>query len=398
MPTTVALRHPPPVLLLAMLAFCVGSDSFALPGLLPLISVEFGLSTAEGGWLVSVYALLIAVAGPLLCTACARWTRRQVLTWAGLLFAAGSVYGGFADSVASLLLCRIATAVGAALCLPTATALAVEMSATAGRESAVARVYVGMTSALVVGVPLVNLVGTHGEWRIAMMLPGLMAMFIVLSMQRRMPTLTPPTAAPLRALHLPLTSPHVLGTLIVTFFGIAGSFAVYTYLASLLAATGSALSGYFAIVLMIFGLAGLGGNLLAARTRNPDAAVAASLGGKALAFLLLAALVADGRGAPEALIVASIVLYGLAGWAFPPLQQSRLAAATPDTIPTTLSLNTSFLYAGMAAGAALGGLAIAQVGLIAACWTGVALEAAALFALWLNCREKRRLLLRTEAP
>lgn len=396
MPTTLAARPPPPFLPLAMLMFCVGSDSFALPGLLPDIGMQFRLSTADGGWLVSIYALMIAVAGPPLCAACARWTRRRVLTWAGLLFAAGSAYGGYADSVAGLLLCRIAAAVGAALCLPMATALAVEMSPAAGRDAAVARVYIGMTSALVVGVPLLSLVATHAGWRVAMTLPGLMAMLVVLSMRRRLPT--PPAAPPLRASRPPLTRRGVPGTLIVTFLGIAGSFAVYTYLASLLAATGNSLGGHFAMVLMIFGLAGLGGNLLAARTQATDTAVAASLGGKALAFLLLAALVAGGQGAPQALIVASVVLYGLTGWAFPPLQQSRLAAATPDTIPATLSLNTSFLYAGMAAGAALGGLAIARIDLSAACWTGIALEAAALFVLWLEGREQRRPRIRSESP
>lgn len=398
MQTTPVSRQSAPFVLLAMLVFCVGSDSFALPGLLPGIGVEFGLSTAEGGWFVSTYALLIALAGPLLCAACARWKRCQVLTWAGLLFAAGSACGGIAESVPVLLACRIAAAAGAALCLPTATALAVEISPAASRGAAVARVYVGMTLALVIGVPMISLVATQDGWRTGMMLPGVLALLIVLAMQRQLPLLTPPAALPLRALHTQLARPRVLGTLVVTFLGIAGSFAVYTYLASLIGATGSPLGRHFAIVLMVFGVAGLGGNVLAARTRTPTAAVAASLAGKALAFLLLALLVAGGPGAPDALIIASIVLYGLAGWAFPPLQQSRLAAATPDAIPTTLSLNTSFLYAGMAAGAALGGLAIARVDLTAACWTGMALEATALFTLWRIRSTKLRLYIRTDTP
>ena len=75
------------------------------------------------------------------------------------------------------------------------------------------------------------------------------------------------------------------------------------------------------------------------------------------------------------------MLWGLFGWAFPSTQQARIVSLDPALAPITLSLNTSALYAGAAAGSALGAVAIRQWSIESVGWTGALCEAAALALL-----------------
>jgi MFS transporter, DHA1 family, inner membrane transport protein len=63
-------------------------------------------------------------------------------------------------------------------------------------------------------------------------------------------------------------------------------------------------------------------------------------------------------------------------------QQSRVAALAPAQAPMLLSLNTSMLYLGTAAGAIVGGAFAARLGFAQLGWAGVPFVAAGLAILW----------------
>jgi predicted MFS family arabinose efflux permease len=58
------------------------------------------------------------------------------------------------------------------------------------------------------------------------------------------------------------------------------------------------------------------------------------------------------------ILLALMVPWGIAGWAFPPAQNAHLVRVSPDAPIVALSLNASALYFGMAAGSLLGGLTL----------------------------------------
>jgi DHA1 family inner membrane transport protein len=63
-------------------------------------------------------------------------------------------------------------------------------------------------------------------------------------------------------------------------------------------------------------------------------------------------------------------------------QQSRLAALAPAAAPLLLSLNTSMLYLGTAAGAVIGGAVAAHLGFAQLGWAGAPFVAAGLVIAW----------------
>jgi predicted MFS family arabinose efflux permease len=89
-------------------------------------------------------------------------------------------------------------------------------------------------------------------------------------------------------------------------------------------------------------------------------------------------------------VLAAIVVWGLAAWSFFPAQQARLlSAAGVKLASVALSLNASFMFAGFAAGAALGSVTISRGSPLELGWVGAACVAAALGLSYLLFRERR---------
>ena len=125
-------------------------------------------------------------------------------------------------------------------------------------------------------------------------------------------------------------------------------------------------------MLFLFGGCGALGNLLggwAADRVSPRRLLSGIFAGVAITFSLLslaAALLPAGPRGPA--VMALIAVWGLMGWAFPSVQQTRLVGMAPDLASVTLSLNASATYLGISVGAALGSVAVAHGRLFSLGW------------------------------
>jgi DHA1 family inner membrane transport protein len=71
------------------------------------------------------------------------------------------------------------------------------------------------------------------------------------------------------------------------------------------------------------------------------------------------------------LLMLTLLVWGTAGFGMMAPQQSRLAALAPAQAPMLLSLNTSMLYLGTAAGAVVGGALADRLGFAQLAWAGL---------------------------
>jgi DHA1 family inner membrane transport protein len=133
---------------------------------------------------------------------------------------------------------------------------------------------------------------------------------------------------------------------------------------------------------MLFGLAGVAGTL-AGGWANDRFGARRTLPAQLAVLAAMMALVPLTRGHFGAM-VAVFVVWGVAGFGMMAPQQSRLAALAPAQTPILLSLNSSMLYLGTAAGAALGGAVAGDVGFASLSWVGVPFALAAMAMLQLS--------------
>ena len=76
---------------LALAAFAIGTETFVIAGLLPVISTDLQISVATTGQLVTAYALAYALGSPILAVTFNNLDRRNVLTLALSCFIAANL-------------------------------------------------------------------------------------------------------------------------------------------------------------------------------------------------------------------------------------------------------------------------------------------------------------------
>ncbi|MEV8328274.1 MFS transporter [Kitasatospora sp. NPDC056731] len=351
---------PVRLLLLALGTFAMGTDSMVVAGILGPIAADLGVSVPAAGQLVTVFALGYALLAPALAALTARWPRRRLLLTALAVFSAANALSALAPSYGLLLATRVLAAAGAALYTPTANAVATTLVAPERRGRALATVLGGMTVATALGVPLGTWVG-RGDWRMTMWLVTALGVAALAGLALLLRDLPAPVAAPgLRARLAPLGQRRVLGAAATTLAFFLAFQCVYIYLATAVSGATGGDADRLSLVLLTAGVMSVAGSWLGGRLVDRVGVRRVLLTGSTVAAGAFAALPWLGRSMPGALVYAAVV--PLAGWAVSVALPHRLASIDPGNAPLLISLNSSALYLGTAAGGVAGSAAIAALG------------------------------------
>jgi DHA1 family inner membrane transport protein len=170
---------PLPLFALFLAAFAFGTTEFVIAGILPDVAVGLGVSIPFAGYLVSGYALGIAVGGPILTMATRRVSRRTILVALTIAFCLGQIACALAPSFATMLVFRIATAIAHGAYFGIAMVVAVSLVPPAFRGRAVSVILAGLTVSNIIGVPAGAAIGGYWGWRAtfwAMTLIGVLAL------------------------------------------------------------------------------------------------------------------------------------------------------------------------------------------------------------------------------
>lgn len=91
------------IFILAVGVFGILNTEMGVIGLLPYVSAYFGVSISEAGALVSLFALIVAVSGPVMPLLMSRFERKKTMLFVLAVFIAGNVVSAVTDSFAVLL-------------------------------------------------------------------------------------------------------------------------------------------------------------------------------------------------------------------------------------------------------------------------------------------------------
>ncbi|MGW5941139.1 MFS transporter [Streptomyces celluloflavus] len=367
------------LLLLALGAFAMGTDSMVMAGILGLVARDLEVSVQEAGQMVTVFALSYALLAPVLATATARWPRRRLLLTALTVFTVANVLSAVAEDYPVLLATRVLAAAGAALYTPTANAVATTLVPPERRGRALATVLGGMTVATALGVPLGTYIG-RTDWRLTMWLVAALGAAAFLGLALLLRDLPAPAAAPgLRARLAPLRDRRVLGAASTTLVFLLAFNLVYIYLGTAMRPATGGDAGRLTVILLVAGVASVAGSWLGGRAVDRLGVRTVLLVGSTVVAAVYVALPWLSGSMPGALVYAAVA--PLAGWAVSVALPHRLVSLDPPAAPLLISLNSSALYLGMAAAGGAGSLAITVLGTH---WFPLASAALALVALVLS--------------
>ena len=381
------------LVVMALGTFAIGTGSFVLAGPLEAVARDLSVSVGTAGNLVTVFAITYAVSSPVLVTLVGSAAPRRVLVAAMAVFVLGNAAAVAAPTFGLLVLCRIFAACGAAVFTPTALAVAAGLASPQERGRSLSIVTGGITISFVIGIPLGSIIGTYSGWRMTFVMVAVLGVVALVGIRALLPDVEGPPVVGFGDRVYALGRPAVLVVLCLTTLGLMGGFVVFTYLGPLLARItgfgGAGVSG----LLFLFGVAAIFGNSLGGYGADRFAyarlmtVILILLSLALLGFSVLVMLSGSALAVPGTLAV--LALWGVAGFAFVPLQQYRVVQLAPQTRNVALSLNASAIYLGQGTGAGLGALALGYGSLASLGWTGSICVLAALAVLILTNREKR---------
>lgn len=367
------------ILALAIGGFAIGTTEFATMSILPLFAQGLGIDAPTAGHAISAYALGVVVGAPVITVLGARVPRRRLLLMLMAMFTVFNGLTGLSPSYHWMLLFRFLSGLPHGAYFGVAALMASSLVPANRRTRAVGQMFLGLTCATIIGVPLAGWLGQLVGWRWSFALVatlGVATMGAVLAFAPDIPA--DAEASPLRELGA-LRRPQVWITLGIGAIGFGGMFAVYTYLADILLHVTHISLDTMPWVMGVFGIGLTLGNMII--PVFADRALMRTAGALLLWSLVTLAIFPFTAGNVWSLS-ATVFLIG-AGGALGTVLQTRLMDVAGDAQGLAASLNHSAFNTANALGPFLGGLAIAHgYGWTSPGWVGSGLALCGLL-LWL---------------
>lgn len=365
---------PLSLLILALSAFAIGTTEFVIMGLLPDVARDLGVSIPGAGWLVTGYALGVAIGAPFMALATARLPRKAALVVLMGVFIVGNLLCAVASDYNLLMFARVVTALCHGAFFGIGSVVAASLVPANHRASAVALMFTGLTLANVLGVPLGTALGQVAGWRSTFWAVTGIGVIALIGLIRFLPLQQDAEKVDMRAELASLKGARIWLSLSMTVLFSASVFALFTYVAPLLGdVTGVSPRGV-TWTLVLIGLGLTLGNILGGKLA--DRRLAATLVG---VFATMAVVSTLFSWTSNALVPAEITLFlwATAAFAAVPALQVNVVTYGKDAPNLVSTLNIGAFNLGNALGAWVGGSVIAHgLGL-----TSVPLAAGALAVL-----------------
>ncbi|QCQ99560.1 MFS transporter [Brevundimonas sp. SGAir0440] len=350
------MKLNPPLLALAAGAFGIGVTEFAPMGLLPVIATDLGVSIPSAGLLISAYALGVVLGAPLMTLATGRVPRRALLIGLAGIFTIGNALSALADNYALLMIARIITSLNHGAFFGVGAIVAAGLVPPDRKAGAVAAMFMGLTIANVLGVPLATWAGETLGWRASFWGIAMIGVMVMAALALTLPKAAAPAAGDMLAELRVLGRRRVLSALALTVIGSSAMFTVFTYITPILREQTGASLGFITAMLVLYGLGLTVGNWIGGKfaDRSVDRTLIVTLAGLSLVLLTFAVAM------PFASVSAVLIfLWGIASFALVPPLQVRVMDAARDAPNLASAVNIGAFNLGNAIGAALGGAVIA---------------------------------------
>jgi DHA1 family inner membrane transport protein len=346
---------PLPLLALALSAFAIGTTEFIIMGLLPDVSRSLAVSIPAAGYLISGYAMGVAIGAPIMAAATAALPRKRALLILMGIFIVGNMMCALAASYGFLMFARIVTALCHGAFFGIGSVTAASLVAPNRKASAVALMFTGLTLANVLGVPLGTALGQLDGWRVPFWAVAVLGILALAALAYVLPAQRDQEKPDLRREFNVLRSGGIWIALTTTVLFSAAMFALFTYVAPLLEQVTKVTPRGVTWILFLIGVGLTVGNYFGGRLADWRLGVA--LTGIFTAMALASAAL---RWTSGTLLPAEVNLFvwAMAGFASVPALQINVMAfgqAAPNLVAT---LNIGAFNLGNALGAWVGGQVI----------------------------------------
>ena len=259
------------VFILTAGVFGIINTEMGVIGILPLIAETFQVTVPEAGWTVSVFALVVAASAPVTPLFFSTINRKKVMLLAMSLFTLSNIISMLTTDFTVLLIARALPAFLHPVYVSMALTIAASTSNKAQAQKNVARVFIGVSTGMVLGVPVTSYIASEFSYEMGMLFFTIINALVLVATVLFVPS-------------MPIREKLSYGTQLcvlkkkITLYSIAGItlingalFGFFSYMSDFLQRVTEVSYSVISILLLVYGLANIVGNMIAGRqlVRNP---------------------------------------------------------------------------------------------------------------------------------
>ncbi|CZQ92507.1 Hypothetical protein Tpal_1501 [Trichococcus palustris] len=358
------------IYLLTFVSFLVGTLQFVIGGILDKVALSVGVSVSTVGQVITAFSLAAAIGTPIFMMATAKMDRRKQLLIGLAAILLSTISTIALPGFGFLMFSRIILGVGTGIYNISAYAIIAKMAPPGRQAMALSNLAMGASAALVIGVPIARVVAAVYDWRIIFLVIGILTLLSIVAVIRMIPTAAGEAPIPLSQQLSLLKNPKITVALSVSFFMFVAYSIVNSYTTPFLLSVMPSMESRISVILLLLGVASLVGSKLGGFLADRMGAARTLVGGmivQAIALMMIPIF----SGSVIA-TVSLLIIWAIAAWICGPTLNFNLVSLAPEASGIMLSLNSTFIQFGFAAGAAIGGIVVGSASIMAIMWTGAA--------------------------
>ncbi|MFW0911825.1 MFS transporter [Bacillus altitudinis] len=360
------MKNKTVVYLLALAAFLIGTIEYIITGIIQMVAHDLQVTTSAAGLLVTSLALSAAIGAPIVIALTINMDRRKILTWALIIFILSNFITSISHSFEMVMITRILQGISGGTAIVVAMAVATRLVEREKRGTAIGIILMGLSSSLVLGVPIGTFLSSMIGWKALFAAIGVITLIPLIVVYRRIPSMKEQEPVTLRMQLSILKDKRILLAVAVTLFYVGGYSTLFTYLTPFLQKSANLSITEISGILLLAGICSfLGSSLggMAADKKGPIFTIFSGIILQIMMLMLLAFVTGN-----LVVMVAVIMIWMIATWSTSPAQQLYLVTLVPKSPDIALSVNTSFIQFGFALGSGVGGIVLNGTSVLNLSW------------------------------
>ncbi|MDI3424080.1 MFS transporter [Streptomyces luteolus] len=370
---------PRTVYVLALGIFAMVTSEFVVAGLMPQMAQGLGATIPQIGYLITAFALAMAIGGPFLTMTLTKLRPKPALLTLFAIFLAGNALAATATSYGAMLTARIITGIAAQAFFGVAVSVCSTVTREDIRGRAIGVAMNGLMLGTLLGLPMATFIGGNLGWRAAFWAISLLTVIAAAATFFGVPRLERPGSfgGTFREEAQVFKKPQLWLVLSTSTLIIGATFSAFTYLNPILTQISGFRESTVPVLLIAYGAATVIGNSIVGRLadRRTVSVQAVGLTLNTL-FLTAFAILADVSTAAVVLMMG----IGLVGVTMNPAMATRVQR-TGNPGPLVNTVHSSFITLGVIIGSSLGGAFVENFGLRSPLWLGAAIALLGLASL-----------------